>query len=315
MPAWLVKLGWVAGRLFLGDDLGKKLLQALAVLAGLILALVLFLPALVTWIPLATVEKINDFFAAAEQASATTRTPDDPEGITIPWEEVTAAWAVLYDQDFSAAGEEAIENLAGEWAERHERVEVHSDGQGNTWTETHVWYTRRDFQEVMERLGFTREQREQARRYLEALREGGLRPPAGWRARPRPGWTWPVPGYDSAAAISSPYGLRVHPITKRPQLHLGVDIVAPEGTPVVAVRAGMVTGTGTDEKLGRYVVIEGGGFETRYGHLSVIGVRQGERVEAGQGIGRVGNTGLSTGPHLDFRVRFGGWWQNPLQYF
>ncbi|MBC7323690.1 MAG: M23 family metallopeptidase [Moorella sp. (in: Bacteria)] len=58
-------------------------------------------------------------------------------------------------------------------------------------------------------------------------------------------------------------------------------------------------------KAGRYVVIEGGGFETRYGNLSAIGARQGERVEAGQGIGPVGNTGLSTGPHLGFRVRFG----------
>ncbi|MHB1128209.1 MAG: M23 family metallopeptidase [Bacillota bacterium] len=83
----------------------------------------------------------------------------------------------------------------------------------------------------------------------------------------------------------------------------------------MVARAGMVSGTGQDPALGRYVAIKGGGYETRYGHLSAVLVLEGQKVEAGQVIGRVGNTGISTGPHLDFRVRFAGQYQNPLQYF
>lgn len=315
MPAWVVKLGLSMAKALVGDDALKKLAGFLGTVILLLLAMVLSLPVLVVQIPLVTAERIGSFFNAASQVAEMTRTGDDPDGITIPWDEVAAAWAVLHDQDFSGASEAAARELARQWPERHERVEVHGDGQGHTWTETHVWYTLRTFSEVMSRLGFTGEQKDQARRYLRALREGGVRPPAGWTARPVMGWAWPVPAYDTAIAVSSPYGLRVHPITKRPELHLGVDIAAPEGTTVASARAGTVKETGTNAALGRYVVIEGGGFETHYGHLSAILVQEGEQVQPGQAIGRVGNTGLSTGPHLDFRVRFGGRWQNPLQYF
>lgn len=307
MPAWAVRLGlFLAQALFgRGEDL-KKLLGVLLALLLFPLAVLMSLPLLLSHVPAVTAKEVADFFAAVQEVSAATETEDDP-GIDIPWQEVVAAWAVLYDQDFSAATPDAIQNLAWNWAERHETTT--EDGA------TIVWYTLRSFAEVMERLGFTLEQKDQAARYLVALQEGGLRPPPGWRATPSPGWAWPVPGHEAAAAISSPYGLRIHPITHRPQIHRGVDIAAPEGTPVLAARAGTVTEVGTDPALGNYVVIEGGGFETRYGHLSAVEAREGDLVQAGRRIGRVGSTGLSTGPHLHFEVRFAGEAQNPLQYF
>ncbi|TDA65475.1 MAG: M23 family metallopeptidase [Clostridia bacterium] len=70
-----------------------------------------------------------------------------------------------------------------------------------------------------------------------------------------------------------------------------------------------------DQELGRFVVTAGAGFESRYGHPNAILVREEEQVLPGQATARVGNTGLSTGPHMDFRLRFAGRWQNPLQYF
>jgi len=315
MPAWLVKMGLVLAKSLVSDEVLKKLVGFIVALILLLLTLVISLPVLVVHIPLVMTENIDDFYEGTEQASNMTKTDDDPKGVVIPWEEVTATWGVLYEQDFSGARVGGVRELALNWAERHERVVVHTDSEGNTWTETIVWYTLRDFTEVMNRLGFITEQKEQAQRFLQALWEGGLKPPADWRARSLPGWAWPVPGYDSAAAISSGYGLRVHPITHVPGTHQGVDIAAPEGTAVVAATCGFVRQTGDDPFLGRFVIIQGGGYETRYGHLRAITVRKGERVKAGETIGRVGNTGRSTGPHLHFEVRFAGQYQNPLQYF
>lgn len=314
-PALLTRIGMaVLDGLGLGNAL-KRLFQLAGAVVALALATIIVLGMLIVNLPFVAADKIGDFFSAAREYSEFTRTYDDPEGITIPWDEVTAAWAALHQNDFRGADAAAIKELAAAWAERHEVEETHSDGKGNTWTEVRVWYTLRGFDETMEELNMTGEQKEQAKTYLRALKEGGLRPPAGWRASPGPGWAWPVPGHDTAAAITTGYGFRIHPITQQPEMHWGIDIAAPEGTPVLAARAGTVTEKGTDEAFGNYVVVQGGGFETLYGHLSAISVRRGELVGAGREIGRVGSTGLSTGPHLDFRVRFLGKWQNPLEYF
>ncbi|MHB1128208.1 MAG: hypothetical protein ACYC2T_14885 [Bacillota bacterium] len=217
MPAWLIRLGlFIAGEM-IGENGLKKLAGLVAAVIILLLAVVLSLPALVVHIPLVTAESIGDFFEAAGELSEKTRTEDHPQGIIIPWDEVTAAWAVLHEQDFSRADATGVRELMWHWAERHERVEVYNDEQGNVRTETHIRYSLRDLNEVMDVLGFTREQKEMARRYLEALREGGVKPLAGWRARPALNWAWPVPGYDTAEVITSPYGFRIHPFTNRPE--------------------------------------------------------------------------------------------------
>lgn len=315
MPAWAVKMGLLLARGIAEEESLKKLVGLVVVLILLLLILCISLPVLLVQIPLVTMENIDEFYQGSEQASQMTKTSHDPSGIIIPWEELTAVWAVLHEQDFSNADEIAVREFAFNWTERHEREEVHIDNEGNTRTENIVWYTLRGYMEVMDQLGFVPEQQEQVRKYLLALREGGLRPPAGWTAKPLPGWAWPVPGYDSATVISSGFGMRAHPITHIPGTHYGVDIAAPEGKIVVAAIGGIVQETGDDSYLGHYVVIQSGSYETRYGHLSDILVSNGERVEAAQPIGTVGNTGFSTNSHLHFEVRFAGRVQNPLRYF
>jgi murein DD-endopeptidase MepM/ murein hydrolase activator NlpD len=115
--------------------------------------------------------------------------------------------------------------------------------------------------------------------------------------------------------ISSRFSLaRRHPITKKVQPHLGVDYAAPVGTPVRAVGNGMVAAIGKDGANGRYVRLRHPrGYETMYLHLSRITVKSGARVSQGDVIGYVGSSGLSTGPHLDFRIKRNGKALNPLR--
>jgi len=109
---------------------------------------------------------------------------------------------------------------------------------------------------------------------------------------------WPV-----YATISSLYGYRVHPITKEYSFHKGIDLAAPIGTPVFSVEAGKVKFVGENGGYGLMVEIESYNNSYVYGHLSQINVYEGQYVEKGEIIARVGNTGLSTGPHLHFEVK------------
>jgi murein DD-endopeptidase MepM/ murein hydrolase activator NlpD len=108
-----------------------------------------------------------------------------------------------------------------------------------------------------------------------------------------------------AARISSGFGMRRHPILGYSRMHRGVDFAAPTGTPVYAAGEGTVAFAGWRGDYGRTVIVHhAGGISTLYAHLSTIpaGIRPGARVRQGQVIGRVGSTGLSTGPHLHYEV-------------
>jgi murein DD-endopeptidase MepM/ murein hydrolase activator NlpD len=106
---------------------------------------------------------------------------------------------------------------------------------------------------------------------------------------------------------------RLHPILGETRAHLGVDYRAPTGAPVVAVANGVVVLAGVNGGAGRMVHLRhANGFETEYLHLSATTVRAGQRVQQGDVIGRVGATGLATGPHLDYRVRKNGVFINPV---
>jgi murein DD-endopeptidase MepM/ murein hydrolase activator NlpD len=106
---------------------------------------------------------------------------------------------------------------------------------------------------------------------------------------------------------------RHHPILGGLRPHLAVDYGAPVGTPVRAVADGVVTMAGWDGGFGLSLSLRHArGYETMYNHLSRLDVKRGERVRQRQIIGRVGTTGLSTGPHLDYRVRKAGVFVNPL---
>ncbi len=118
-----------------------------------------------------------------------------------------------------------------------------------------------------------------------------------------------------SARISSRFShARRHPILKIVRPHLGVDYAAPIGTEVQAVGAGIVTSAGFSGANGNMVRIRHSkGYETMYLHLSQIAVKRGDRVSQGDFIGRVGSTGLSTGPHLDFRIFHYGKAVNPTK--
>ena len=104
----------------------------------------------------------------------------------------------------------------------------------------------------------------------------------------------------------------MHPILKIVRPHLGVDYSAPMGTPVQAVGSGTVVSAGQSGGNGKMVRLRhAGGYETCYLHLSRIAVKSGTRVDQGQIIGYVGSSGLSTGPHLDFRIYRNGSAVNP----
>ncbi len=108
---------------------------------------------------------------------------------------------------------------------------------------------------------------------------------------------------------------RRHPILGRVMPHLGVDLAAPVGTPVMATADGVVTFAGRRGGFGRQVILKhAGGFKTYYGHLSRIAreVRKGRRVRQKQIIGYVGASGLATGPHLDYRLEQNGRFKNPF---
>jgi len=104
--------------------------------------------------------------------------------------------------------------------------------------------------------------------------------------------------------ITSTFGYRSDPFLGRPALHSGLDMRAETGTPARATAGGKVVTAAWTGGYGNMVEIEhGNGLSTRYGHLSAIGVTDGQSVKAGDVIGRVGSTGRSTGPHLHYEVR------------
>ena len=122
--------------------------------------------------------------------------------------------------------------------------------------------------------------------------------------------SWPV-----RREVTSGFGYRVHPIFNVRRMHTGIDINGDMGDPIKAASAGTVVSAGWRGGYGRCVVIShGGNLATLYGHLSVIQVSAGDKVQKGQVIGRVGSTGYSTGPHLHFEVRVNGDPVDPLGY-
>ena len=99
--------------------------------------------------------------------------------------------------------------------------------------------------------------------------------------------------------ISSSYGHRNHPITGEEDFHGGLDLAAPQGTPVFCVMDGLVLQTGTSPSYGNYVrVLHSGEFVSTYNHLAICEVKPGQKLQKAQELGKVGSTGMSTGPHL-----------------
>jgi murein DD-endopeptidase MepM/ murein hydrolase activator NlpD len=117
--------------------------------------------------------------------------------------------------------------------------------------------------------------------------------------------------------LSSPYGMRHHPILKRRQMHRGIDWAAPRGTPVRAAGHGVVVAAVPLGAYGRYLRIDHGGtLATAYAHLDgyAKGLRRGHAVRQGDLIGAVGSTGRATGPHLHYEILVAGRQVDPLAF-
>jgi len=117
------------------------------------------------------------------------------------------------------------------------------------------------------------------------------------------------------AFISSGFGYRADPFTGGAAFHAGLDFKGPIGAPIYSAAAGRVSFVGVQQGYGNTVEIDhGNGLMTRYAHMSGFRARVGQRVEAGQVIGLIGNTGRSTGPHLHFEVRINDRAVNPRPF-
>ncbi len=115
--------------------------------------------------------------------------------------------------------------------------------------------------------------------------------------------------------ITSPFGVRVHPILERSLFHRGVDIANRTGTFISATADGTVIRVGHDDITGIYVKIRHGyGYTTLYAHLSMVLVKKGDKVKRFQHIATLGNTGRTTGPHVHYEVRKNGSAINPELY-
>ncbi|MGA9136396.1 MAG: M23 family metallopeptidase [Methylovirgula sp.] len=118
------------------------------------------------------------------------------------------------------------------------------------------------------------------------------------------------------ARMTSPFGMRFHPILGYTRLHTGVDWAAPIGTPIFAAGNGTIAEVGWDAGYGRRIAIQhANGYMTTYNHLSGFarGIKEGVRVKQGQVIGYLGQTGLATGPHLHYEVLVNGHFVDPMR--
>lgn len=141
--------------------------------------------------------------------------------------------------------------------------------------------------------------------YLAKLALQGENPPSN------ASWLMPTSG-----RLTSPFGMRVHPVLGVSRMHNGIDLAAAQGTPIYATRSGKVTTCSYQAGgAGNYVSINHlDGFSSIYMHMTHYVVSPGQNVSQGQLIGYVGSTGLSTGPHLHFGISYAGTYVNPLAY-
>ncbi len=121
---------------------------------------------------------------------------------------------------------------------------------------------------------------------------------------------WPARGW-----VTSDFGTRMDPYTAERKMHQGLDIATPNGQPIYSPSDATVVFAGTESGYGKVLVLDHGfGVKTRYGHVSEIFVRAGDRVRRGDKVAAVGSTGRSTGPHLHYEVRVNGIPENPRKF-
>ncbi len=117
--------------------------------------------------------------------------------------------------------------------------------------------------------------------------------------------------------VASGFGLRIHPYYKITKFHSGMDFTAPTGTDVYATGNGTIAEVNSSQRgLGKHIIIDHGfGYCTIYAHLNNFNVKVGQKVERGDIIGYVGNTGMSVAPHLHYEVKLNGNYTDPVNYY
>ena len=113
--------------------------------------------------------------------------------------------------------------------------------------------------------------------------------------------------------VTSPFGERIHPVFNTVKVHYGIDIDGDFGDAIKASMEGSVSEVGEDSTLGKYVKIKNGTYETLYAHCSKILVEEGQNVKQNEVIAEIGDTGLTSGPHLHFEIWADGKAINPLE--
>ncbi|GIV34551.1 MAG: peptidase [Chitinophagales bacterium] len=116
--------------------------------------------------------------------------------------------------------------------------------------------------------------------------------------------------------IASGFGYRIHPIYKTTRMHTGLDFTAPIGTEIYCTGDGVIAELNEGKGYGRHVIVDHGfGYQTVYAHMKDIFVKKGQKVRRGDVLGTVGNSGLSTAPHLHYEVVKNGRKVDPINYF
>ena len=202
-----------------------------------------------------------------------------------------------------AADEEALEEKRAESDELLRELEKQSEEYERLMAESEILQD-----ELMLEIAAKEKELAAAKydEYLAKLALQGENPPSDAT------WVTPVSGY----TLTSPFGMRVHPIMGTSRMHNGIDMACAQGTPIYATRAGTVTVASYQAGgAGNYVSINHlDGFASIYMHMTNYVVSAGQSVSQGQLIGYVGSTGLSTGPHLHFGISYAGTYVNPLAY-
>lgn len=235
--------------------------------------------------------RINEIGAAAQQVSDTqqamTQEKADLEQMKL---ELDAVQVELDEK--RAEADEILQELIAKGEEYEQMLEESEDAQSALMAEI-----ARKEKELSEK------------QYQEKLAQqaaAGNAPPSN------ASWVCPVPYY----TLTSPFGMRVHPVLGYARMHNGIDMACAQGTPIYATRSGTVTTASFQAGgAGNYVSINhGDGFSSIYMHMTNYIVYPGQQVSAGQVIGYVGSTGISTGPHLHFGISYAGNYVNPLAY-
>lgn len=169
-----------------------------------------------------------------------------------------------------------------------------------------------EYEALLEESEQKQEQLMQQLAQKESEYESIISPPTTGTASGSTQWLTPVPYY----TLTSPFGMRLHPILNIWRMHNGVDLACAAETPIYASRSGVVTVASYQaDGAGNYVQLDhGDGYRSIYMHMTRYIVKPGQQVTAGQTIGYVGSTGLSKGNHLHFGISYNGTYVNPMEY-